>query len=38
MVPIVPMKVIELVAEGITQPIKPTRMPLRYPCYYLFQF
>jgi hypothetical protein len=26
------MKVVELVVEGIAQPVKPTKMPLRYPC------
>jgi hypothetical protein len=29
---IVPINFDELVAEVITQPIKPTRIPLRYPC------
>jgi hypothetical protein len=26
------MKVAELVVEGIAQPVKPTRMPLKYLC------
>jgi hypothetical protein len=30
--PIVPTKIVEPVVEVITQPIKPTRVPLRYPC------
>ncbi len=31
-IPIIPTKVVELVVEVTSQPIKPTRMPLRYPC------
>jgi hypothetical protein len=30
--PIVPTKIVEPVVEVITQSIKPTRVPLRYPC------
>jgi hypothetical protein len=28
----VPIKVVELIAKVIAQPIEPTKVPLRYPC------
>jgi hypothetical protein len=37
-IPIVPIKVIELVAKVFTQPAKLARMPLRYPCIICFNF
>ncbi len=30
--PIVPIKIVKLVAKVTTQPVKPARVPLRYPC------
>jgi hypothetical protein len=32
----VPTKVVELIAKQIAQPIKPTRIPLKYPCMICF--
>jgi len=34
-VPIVPTKVVEPLVEVITQPVEPTRIPLKYPCFEL---
>jgi hypothetical protein len=33
---VVPTKVVESIVEVITQPTKPTRLPLRYPCIICF--
>jgi len=35
---VVPTKVAELIVEVIAQLIKPTRVPLRYPCMIYFSF
>jgi hypothetical protein len=34
----VPTKVVKLVVEMITQPVKPTRVPLKYRCIIYFNF
>jgi hypothetical protein len=36
--PVVPNKIVEPIAKVITQPVKPTRVPLRYPCIICFSF
>jgi hypothetical protein len=35
---VVPTKVVEPIIEITTQPTKPTRVPLRYPCIICFNF
>jgi len=35
---VVPTKIVESIVEVTTQPIKPTRVPLKYPCIICFSF
>jgi hypothetical protein len=37
-VPIIPTKVVESILEVTTQPIKPARIQLRYPCIICYSF
>jgi hypothetical protein len=37
-IPIIPTKVVEPMAELIAQLVKPTIVPLRYPCIMYFSF
>lgn len=37
-VPIIPTKVVKLIVEVTTQPSKPAKVPLRYPCIICYSF
>jgi hypothetical protein len=35
---VVPIKIVEPVVEVIAQPIKPTKVPLKYPCIICYSY